>query len=264
MSALPNPAAGPTAGRATGPARRALRGVLPPLLLLAAWQAASTGGLADPRLLPPLERVAAAAWTQLTAGNLRDSLLRDLGGFALGASAGLGLGLLLGLSPLAGRLLRPSFDALKGIAVFAWIPLIAIWFGFGEASKLAFIALAAFTPVVLNVDEGVRGVPAPLREVAAALAWTPWQRLTRLVLPAALPSILTGLQLGLIHAWLATVGAEYFLAKGSGLGGVLIEGRDRFDMAQVLLGVLLLGGVGYALNRLADLAARRLTRWRTA
>jgi sulfonate transport system permease protein len=248
--------------------RRALRGAALPLLLVAAWQWASTAGVVDGRLLPPLERVAAAAWTQLVhrdlLGDLGTSLARNLAGFALGGAAGVGFGLLIGLSRLAHRMLRPSFDALKGIAVFAWIPLIAIWFGFGEASKVAFVALAAFTPVALNTDEGVRGTPRGLLEVGAALGYGPWQRLRRIHLPAALPSILTGLQLGLIYAWLATVGAEYFLAKGSGIGGVLIEGRDRFDMAQVLLGVLLLGGVGFLLNRLALLAADRLAPWRRA
>ena len=155
-------------------------------------------------------------------------------------------------------------NALKAIAVFAWIPLIAIWFGFGEESKSAFVALAAFTPVVLNTDEGVRNTPRALLEVGAALEYGPWQRLRRIHLSAAVLSILTGLQLGLICAWLAIVGAEYFLAKGSGLGSVLLEGRDRFDMAQLLLGVTLLGGIGFCLNRLAAPLGARLTLWRAA
>lgn len=244
---------------------RALRGTALPLLLLAAWQASATLGLGDPRLLPPPAEVAAKAWglaTQPTmAFALGISLARCLAGFALGAVLGLGFGLLCGLSPGASRLLGPSFHALKNVAVFAWIPLIAMWFGFGEASRIAFVALATFTPVVLNVWEGIAGAPRPLLEVGSALRFGPWQRLTRIRLPAALPSLMTGAQLGLIHAWLATVGAEYFLAKGTGLGGILIEGRDKFDMALVLIGVVLLGAIGVALNRLALAAGARLAPW---
>jgi sulfonate transport system permease protein len=248
--------------------RAALRRLVLPLLLLALWQVAAIRGWADPRLLPPPAEVAAAAWAQLTGvtllPNLLASLQRALGGFAVGAGLGLALGFLCGLSRLFDLLLRPSFQALKSIAVFAWIPLIAIWFGFGETSRIVFIALAVFPVVVLNTWEGVRAAPAALLEVGAALRFTRLQRLRRILLPAALPSLLTGLQLGLIHAWLATVGAEYFLAKGSGLGGILIEGRDRFDMALVLLGVVLLGGIGVGLNWLAVAGGSLLLPWRRA
>jgi sulfonate transport system permease protein len=246
--------------------RRAIRGVIAPLLLLGAWQVTASAGLVDPRLLPPLQDVARTAWTQIAHRTLLDdvlaSLTRNFVGFTIGAGAGIAFGLLLGRSRIAHRTLRPTFNALKNIALFAWIPLIAMWFGFGEASKIAFIALAAFTPVALNTEEGVRSTPPPLLEVGAALSFTRLQRLRRIHLPAAMPSIVTGLQLGLIHAWLATVGAEYFLAQGSGIGGMLIEGRDRFNMAQVVLGVIVLGGIGFLLNRIAAVAETRIALWR--
>jgi sulfonate transport system permease protein len=245
---------------------RALRGAVPPLLLLAGWQASSSLGLGDPRLLPPPAAVLETAWHRLTEDALPHalgvSLARCLGGYAVGASLGLLLGLLCGLSRTADRLLGPSFHGLKNVAVFAWVPLIAMWFGFGESARIAFIALATLTPVVLNTWEGVAGTPRPLLEVGAALRFGPLQRLWRIRLPAALPSLLTGLQLGLIHAWLATVGAEYFLVKGTGLGGVLIEGRDRFDMALVVLGVALLGLVGVLLSQTLRLVGARLMPWR--
>jgi sulfonate transport system permease protein len=243
-------------------------GTLPPLALLALWQGAASAGFADPRLLPPPASVLTTAWERLTdpglAIALGASLGRCLAGFGLGAGLGLGFGLLCGLSGAAARLVGPSFHALKNVAVFAWIPLIALWFGMGEEARLAFIALAVVTPVALNVWEGVAGTPPALLEVGAALRFGPWQRLARIRLPAALPSILTGLQLGLIHAWLATVGAEYFLAKGTGLGGLLIEGRDRFDMALLILGVVLLGGIGVLLHQGLRWAAARLAPWRPA
>lgn len=242
-------------------------GALPPVALLLAWQGAASIGWGDPRLLPSPGSVLATAWARLAdpglATALGVSLGRCLAGFALGAALGLGFGLLCGLSGAAARLVGPSFHALKNVAVFAWIPLIALWFGMGEEARLAFIAVAVVTPVALNVWEGIAGTPPLLLEVGAAFRFGLWQRLLRIRLPAALPSILTGLQLGLIHAWLATIGAEYFLAKGSGLGGLLIEGRDRFDMALLILGVVLLGGIGMLLNQLLQQLAMRLTPWRT-
>jgi sulfonate transport system permease protein len=88
--------------------------------------------------------------------------------------------------------------------------------------------------------------------------------LRRVYLPAALPSILTGVHLALIYAWLATIGAEYFMTTGPGIGGLIIEGRDRFAMDLVMLGVLLLGLIGFALNCIAEFAEHRLLRWRVA
>lgn len=252
----------------TAPTRRAIRGVAIPLLLLAAWEAASRGGLVDPRILPPLESVAATFWGELRSGdlpaNLAASLRRDLLGFAIGASAGLAFGVALGLSRVADRLLTPSFDGLKQIATFAWIPLISMWFGIGETSKVVFIAVAAFSPMVVNACEGVRGASRQLLEVGTVLRLSRRQRLARIFLPSALPSILTGVQLSLIYAWLATVGAEYFMTVGPGIGGLVVEGRERFDMGLVMLGVLVLGLVGYAMSRAAGALGDRLAPWRAA
>lgn len=248
-----------------GSARRRWRGLILPAVLLLAWEASSLLGLVDPRMLPPVSAVAERAWAGIVGGELAAhigaSLARDLAGFLIGSAAGIPAGLLLGLSGTANRVAGPTFDALKQIAIFAWIPLISVWFGVGEQAKIVFIALAAFTPVVVNTWSGVRSVPVPLREVARTLAFSRSEMLTRLVLPAALPSIFVGLHLGLIHSWLATVGAEYFMTVGPGIGGLMIEGRDLFHMDLVLLGVVLLGGIGLGLNQLANAAEAHALRW---
>lgn len=248
------------------PGQRALRGAVLPLVLLLAWHLASRGGAVDPRLLPPLGVVLATAAQELDQGRLLQdlaaSLARDLGGFAIGSTSGLLLGVALGSWRLADRLLSPSFDAFKQIAIFAWIPLISMWFGIGEAAKVAFVALAAFTPMVVNAMEGVRNASRQLVEVAAVLTFSRRQLLARVILPSAAPSLLTGLHLALIYAWLATIGAEYFMTAGPGIGGLIIEGRERFRMDYVLLGVLVLGSVGYLTSRVAAALEARLLRWR--
>ncbi|MGY2047888.1 ABC transporter permease [Methylobacterium sp. JK268] len=246
--------------------RATLRGLILPVLLLAAWEGASRGGLVDLRFLPPLEAVAATAWREAASGgllaDLAASLARNLAGFALGAGLGIAFGALLGLSRAAGLLLGPAFHGLKQIAVLAWIPIISIWFGFAETAKVVFVALATFVPVAVNTQEGVRAAGAPLGEVARALRLTRWQRLRLLHLPAAAPAILTGLHLGLIASWLATVGAEYFMTVGPGIGGLIIAGRERFQMDLVMLGVVILGLVGFLLNQGAARLEKRLLRWR--
>lgn len=245
-----------------------MKGLVLPVLLLAAWEAVSHCGLIDPRLLPPLERVLSAGddvtGLRHVGGDLIASLRRDLAGFGLGTLCGLTVGAVLGRSRMARALLGPSFDVFKQIAVFAWIPLISMWCGAGEGAKVVFVALTAFTPVVLNTAQGARATPPALIEVGRLLRFTRAQMVWRVYLPSALPAILTGVHLALIYAWLATIGAEYFMTTGPGIGGLIIEGRDRFAMDLVMLGVLLLGMVGYALNRITEAAEHRLLRWRPA
>jgi sulfonate transport system permease protein len=255
----------------TYPARSAValrRGLVLPLLLLAAWEAGSHSGLVNPQFLPPLEKVGEVAWQELLSGELTyalaTSLKRDLLGFALGAGIGVVIDLLLGLSDIADRIFTTWFNGLKQIALLAWIPLIALWFGFDEAAKVVFIALAAAIPVILNTVDGVRATSVKLIEVGRVFKFNWLQFVWLVYLPAATPSLLTGLHLGLIYAWLATIGAEYFMAAGPGIGGLIISGRERFEMALVMLGIVVVGVVGFAVDRSASWIEHRLVSWRTA
>lgn len=247
---------------------RVRRGLTIPVLLLIVWEVLSRTGLVDERFLPSLEDVFLTAKHQLIdndlIGELGVSLFRNVAGFLIGSFIGIVFATLLAVSRTADALITPTFNGLKQISLLAWIPLISIWFGFGEQAKVVFVAIAAFIPVVLNTYEGMRNTPRDLIEVGRALQFTPLQRIRRILLPAALPSIATGVHLGLIYSWLATVGAEYFLAVGRGVGGLIIAGREHFDMALVMVGVFILGLVGFALNRLAAAAEGYLLRWRVS
>jgi sulfonate transport system permease protein len=242
------------------------RGITLPILLLIVWEVSSRTGFADARFLPSLEDVALTGKRELIdndlIGELGFSLMRNIAGFLVGCAAGIVFASVLALSRTADRLITPTFNGLKQISLLAWIPLISVWFGFGEQAKVVFVALAAFIPIVLNTYEGMRNAPADLIEVGHALRFNARQRVFRIFLPSAMPSIATGVHLGLIYSWLATVGAEYFLAVGPGIGGLVIAGRERFDMALVMVGVFILGFVGFLLNRLASALEDRLLRWR--
>jgi sulfonate transport system permease protein len=244
----------------------ALRGwVLPALILLVWWWAVVSGWSTSPLLVSP-----GAVWDravqQLTSGELlvavSASLWRMAWGFAIGSTVGLVFGVLLGGSRWFDRLVGPSFHTLKQISLFAWIPMLSMWFGLGDGAKIAFVAMAAFFPVVLNTFEGIRSVPREHIEVARVYDFSPWQLLTRVIAPSAAPSVFTGIQLSLIYTWLATLGAEYLLASGKGIGNTLIDGREHFQMDLVLFGVVVIGFVGFVLNTVLGALERRLLAWR--
>lgn len=248
------------------PRSKAWRGWVLPLALVGLWWLAVRQGWSTSPLLVAPEQVVATGWQQLASGQLARalaaSLWRDLLGFAIGASGGLLFGAALGASRLFEKLAGPSFHTLKQISLFAWIPLLSVWFGLGDAAKVAFLSLAAFFPVAINTAEGIRSVPADLLEVARVLRLTRAQRWRRVILPAASPSVFAGIHLGLIYAWLATLGAEYLLVAGPGIGNLLIDGREHFRMDLVLFGVIVVGLVGFALNWVASRLEARALAWR--
>jgi sulfonate transport system permease protein len=229
-------------------------GAVLPILLLSSWAAAVHFGLLDVRIWSSPELVLASGWTALRDGSLAAALLaslkRDLLGFAIGAGLGLPLGLFLARVRLADRLLSPTLNATRQIALFAWVPFLSLWLGNGEQGRVAFIALAAFFPVLLNSHLGAARVETRYLEVARVLCLKPYRLLLKVILPSALPNILTGLRLGLIYAWLGTIGAEYLFATTTGIGSMMIDARDLFRMDLVILGMIVIGGIGFALNAL--------------
>jgi sulfonate transport system permease protein len=221
-------------------------------IVLLIWLAAWRFGWVDPRFLPSPASVASRAVAELTAGTLvfdvGESLRRNLTGFAIGASAGLFLGLVLGFSRTAERIVGPTLMAFRQIALFAWVPLLSVWFGGGDAGKIAFIAVAASQPMVINTWRGVREIPAAYRELSDVLLFSRVDFARLVALPGALPAIFTGLHTGLIYAWLATLGSELFLNVTPGIGGRLNEASQLFDMDLLFLGIIVLGGIGLFYN----------------
>lgn len=235
--------------------RGAWRGAVLPLVAIALWSVVSALHLVKSGLLvSPLE-VLQTGWQQTLSGALlralSASLAREASGFVIGTAGGLLLGSLLGFSRLARRMIGPSFDTFKQISLFAWIPLISVWFGLGDAAKVVFLSLAALLPVTAHTCDGIHAVPRSYIEVARAFRYSRLQLIAYVIFPAALPSIFTGIYLALIYSWLATLGAEYLLVSGSGIGNLLIDGSEQFRMDLVLFGIIVVGLTGWALNALA-------------
>ncbi|AUX40278.1 taurine ABC transporter permease [Sorangium cellulosum] len=247
-------------------APRLRRGLVLPVFLFVAWVVACRYELANTHILVPPLAVWETAKAQSASGDLwkhlEASLTRNLLGVSLGTFAGILVGGLLAVSRVADRLFSPSFHAAKQVALFAWIPLMSVWLGVGEPAKVAFIALSAFYPVVVNTYEGVRSVSVEHLEVARVLRFTRWQVLRKVILPSATPSLFAGVHQALIYAWLGTLGAEYLLEPAPGVGSLMVEGREQFAMDVVLVGLIVSGLVGFGLNVLATAAENRLLRWR--
>lgn len=242
----------------------AYRGWVVPVVGVAAWWLAANQGWSDSGLLVSPQKVALTAWEQVSSGQfwraISASLARNLSGFVIGTTLGLLLGCLLGFSRLFERLVGPSFNTFKQISLFAWIPLISVWFGLGDVAKVVFLSLAALVPVVVNTCDGLRNVPPAFIEVAKVYGFSRWQTIIGVMLPAALPSIFTGIYLALVYSWLATIGAEYLLVSGDGIGNTLIDGSEHFMMDLVLFGMVVIGLVGWALNVLARRLERHMQR----
>lgn len=243
------------------------RGAVLPLALLAVWWTATQLHWVDTRLIvPPGQVVSVLVQTLQDAlfyQGVVFSIARDLAGFALGSLLGIALGLALGLSRWTDRLVGPGFHTLRQISLFAWLPLLSSWLGYGEGAKLVFIAVSVLYPVALNTVEGVRSISPAQHDVARVFGFTRWQLLWRLILPAASPQIATGLSLGLVYAWVATIGAEFLLANwGHGLGNLIIKARAAFNVELIVIGMLAIGLIGTGLNRVAAYWERRALHWR--
>ena len=197
-------------------------------------------------LLPAPTTIAQTLW-QMGATRLgrhiAASTLRVLTGFGIGAALALILGAAMGLSRRLDALLEPCFQALRSIPSLAWVPVLLLWMGIDEAPKITLIAIGAFFPVHLSVVAGIRGVDRKLVELGAVYRLPPAALFRRILLPAALPQIFTGLRTGLSLAWMFMVAAE-LIAATRGLGYMLSDGRETGRPDLVFGAILLLAVLG--------------------
>lgn len=192
--------------------------------------------------------------------HLLASMSRVYGGFGLAVLAALPLGLLIGRIPLARLTLDPFFQLMRPIPVTAWLPLSMILFGLGARSAFALVFLGAFFPILLNTIFGVKNVDPKLFEAASMLGCKGNAQFFRVVLPAALPSIFTGLRLGLGLAWFVIVVGE-MTGVPQGLGAVIMDGRTLSRTELVICGMIIIGIAGFISDRIVVAIGNRLLRW---
>jgi sulfonate transport system permease protein len=235
--------------------------------ILALWQGLSHLGYIKPLILPPPSQVALTFWELLKSGAMAKhvgiSVLRVLEGFGIAAFLGLLLGIAIGLSRTLDRLTDLIIQVIKPIPPIAWIPLAILWFGIGEESKVYIIFLGAFFPIIINTIDGIRQTDHKLVEVARMLEVPRVKFVRRVVIPGALPAIMTGIRVGLMVAWMCVVAAE-LIAAGSGIGYLIMDARQLSQSDVVLVGMITIGIVGKAMDSLIKHLERRLINWKVA
>lgn len=242
-------------------------GALVPVLLLLVWESANRSGILSASILPPPTRLFSTFLDLWKDGTLQKNILvsmrRVLFGYFFGASVGVIVGIAIGLFPLVKRLLSIILEILRPIPILAWVPVLILWSGIGETSKVVTIAIGSFWSVLLNTSDGVENVDIKYKEVAEIYMKTKKDTIFNVILPASLPSIFTGLRVGIGSAWLSVIGAE-MVAASSGLGYFITYSREMMKPAKMYVGVIIIGIIGWLINVLIRKLEKRLLRWNTA
>ena len=236
-------------------------------LAAVAWETFARSGLFAPALSPSLLAVGAALIGMIRNGTLAVHVLYTLGriviGLGLAAAVAIPLGLLMGRSGRVERFLLPLVSVLNPIPSLAWVPLFILWFGLGNAAAIALVIYAATFPLVLNTWTGVRSVNRLWVRAAEAMGADPRALLLKVMLPAALPYVITGLRQAFARAWIAVVGGEMIAATTWGLGWAIFDAKEFLNTDVMLAALLVIGALGFSIERLVFQAVegRTVGRW---
>lgn len=234
--------------RVTGRAwRSALPATTAGLVILIAW-ALLARLMANPTLLPSPLAVVETLVRLIGSGAIfrhtGTSLGRIFLSWSLAAAVAIPLGIAMGRSERMDRFVRPFVELFRPISPIAWIPLAILWFGIGLSGKVFIIFIGSFFPALLNTIAGVKGVPPILITAARTFGCSPVQLTTRVCIPAALPTIATGLRISFGTAWMTIIAAEMVAAK-SGLGYMIIDGMEILRSDIVIVGMAVIGLLGF-------------------
>ncbi len=238
------------------------------LALLLLWTVVTGLGMVDPVVLPSpgtmwatLKEFVANGYSGKPAStHVLASVYRTFVGLVGGIVLGIPVGLVIGYYRTANAMLGPLFSFLRPVPPIAFIPLVILYFGIGEFPKILLIGTAAFWYIVLNTSNGVRSVPADLILAAQILGVRPHQLVLRVIFPAALPFVMTGVKTATALSWAIVVAAELVAAQ-AGLGYMIMDAATFFRIPFVYLGIFLVGVIGLLLEILTNLLERRLLHW---
>lgn len=235
-----------------------------PVAILTFWYLMGVSGQLNEALLPRITAVFSCVVDMIEKKTLLAdigvSLSRVLKGFFVGAILGIVIGTLMGLYKPFYLVLNSAVTLLRPIPMMALIPLFILWLGIGESCKIALIALGSFWSVLLNTIHGIQSVDLKLLEVATVLEKKRRIVLLKVVLPAALPAIITGLRLGLGTAWACVVAAE-MMAASKGIGYMLMFARELSQPDKLMVGVFSIGIIGLLMDKTLLTLQRRILWW---
>ncbi len=231
-----------------------------PAVVILVWWGLGHWRMLNPYLTPSPGAVIDAAVDAVLSGELWlnscVSLARVFVGFLLTACMALPLAAFLYFSPTSERLLRVPLTVLRVTPPLALIPLLILWLGIGEESKLAVIILASFFPIFLNSLDGLKNTDSRLLEMADTIDLTRWDIFVSILLPSALPSVITGLRIGFGYSWRALIGAE-LIAAASGIGYMILDAEQLARTDRMFVGIILIGVLGFVF----DIILSRITAW---
>jgi NitT/TauT family transport system permease protein len=215
-------------------------------------------------VVPPPSAIAVALWSGLVSGSLIAhfgvTFVETMAGFAIGAAAGLALGALVGMFPLAEKTIYPYVVAFQTVPKVAIAPIIVIWFGYGIASKIVITATIAFFPVLANTIVGLRAAPRDQVELFIAFTGSTWQIFWKLRVRQALPYILVGLDVAIVLSVIGAIVGE-FVGSQSGLGFLILQRNFNMDMAGVFAILVVLSVMGVGLHATVRAIQRRVVFW---
>jgi NitT/TauT family transport system permease protein len=237
------------------------------LLLVAVWQFLPEWGVVDKTFVPPFNEVISAWWHLLKEGTLwhdtKASLIRAIGGFAIAVAIGVPLGLLIGWYRLVAEVLNPVLELFRNTAALSLLPVFILIMGIGESSKIAFVAYACVWPVLLNTISGVESVDPLLVKSSRSLGFGSFRTFQKVVLPAAVPTIFTGIRLAGSFSLLVLIAAE-LVGANSGLGFLITYSQQNFAIPNMYAAIITISMIGIVLNQLLLLLERHFSTWKAA
>ncbi|GIM29781.1 ABC transporter permease [Clostridium polyendosporum] len=238
--------------------------LIAPVILLIIWELLGENGIIRSSILPAPSVIGIALLDMLRTGELIEhltiSIIRVFEGFCLGAFLGISFGVAIGLFKGAEKALNLIIGILRPIPIVAWVPVLILWMGIDEASKITVIAIGSFWPILLNTIHGIKNTDKKYIEVAEILEKNKINVLTKVVLPSALPSIFTGLRIGIGTAWMSVIAAE-IIAASSGIGYKIAYARELSQPDIMLVGVFSIGIVGILIDVIIKKLEFSIVKW---
>ncbi len=239
-------------------------GLIIPVLVLIFWWYATNFGVTPESILPKISTVGKTIQQMCKDGTLQEDLLisitRVVEGYFISAILGIFLGTIMGMSETARKIFQPTVTTIRQIPIMAWIPLLILWCGIGETSKIVIIVIASFFPIMVNTLSGISGTPLEYVEVAKLYKISKGKTFLRVYLPHALPHIQTGLKLGLGVSWMAVVAAE-LIASTSGIGYRMSYARTLMQSDVVIICMIVIGIIGILMDKILTIIFTTLTPW---
>jgi ABC-type nitrate/sulfonate/bicarbonate transport system permease component len=235
-----------------------------PITLFVILEIIGRSGLIDPFFFPAPSKMLTTLWKMTISGEIFPhigiSIVRAVSGYIIAAIFGLSIGLLVAWSRVCELIFDPLIELIRPISTFALVPIMFVWFGIGDGSKTVIIVKACFFPIVLNTIAGIKGVDSRLIQAARSLGAKGSQIWTMVLIPSALPMIITGMRVSTAMSMLAIVGVE-MLAADSGIGFLVIDAQRVFATDRMFAGIIVISLMGVGLDRIARWAQKRLLSW---